>query len=98
MISRTQVCQPKLRRTIISICDKEPVNFIRVCVLNFLKVNIALRCDTRKIRKHKFALRKLVDRQVPLSGKKQLILQRGVFLLPLLAAVLPTLASLISAK
>jgi len=32
---------------------------------------------------------------VPLSSKKKLIVQRGGFLLPLLSAVLPAIASLI---
>ena len=44
------------------------------------------------------ALRKLVDIKVPLPGKKRLIVLSDGFLLNLLAAVLPTLASLIAAK
>jgi len=91
--------QPKLRKAIISNCDRDIVNCISECVLNVLNDNIELTgCDTRKLRKHKLALRKLVDKQVPLSGKKRLIVQREGFFLPLLAAVLPTLASLIAAK
>jgi len=68
-------------------------------VLKVLNDNIPLiGCDTRKLHKHKLALRKLVDKQAPLSAKKRLIVQRGGFLLPLLAAVLPTLDSIIAAK
>ena len=68
-------------------------------VLNVLNGNIAVTgCAKRKFGKHKLALRKLDDKHVPLPGKKRLIVQRGFFLLPLLAAVLPTLASLIAAK
>ena len=54
-------------------------------------------CENRKLSKHKLALRKLV-RQVQFQGKKWLIFQIGGFLLPFLAAVLPTLASLFEAK
>jgi len=52
----------------------------------------------RKLRKHKLALRKLVDKQLPITGKKRQILQRGWFFIPILAVILPTLASLIAAK
>jgi len=91
--------QPKFRKAIISNCERNIENCISDCVLNVLIGNIALTvCDTRKLRKYKSALRILFDKQIPLSGKKRLIVQRGVFLLPLLAAVLPTLASLIEAK
>ena len=54
--------------------------------------------EKRKLNKHKLVLRKVVDRLVPLPGKERLIVQSGDFLVPLLAAVLPTLASLITAK
>jgi len=40
-------------------------------------------------------LRTDIDKRVPLSRKKRLINQRGGFLVPLLSAVLPTLASII---
>ena len=39
-------------------------------------------------------LRTVVEKRVPLSSKKRLINRRGGFLVPLLSAVLPTLASL----
>jgi len=72
------------------------VNCIRECVLNVLKGNIKLPgCNTRKLNKHKAAPRKVAERHGSLSGKKRLIVQRGGFLLPLLAAILRTIASLI---
>jgi len=87
---------PKLRKAIISKCNKELVNCISECDLNVLNGNIKLSgCVTRKLQKHKATLRKISDRRVPLSKKKKLIVQRGGFLLPLLSAVLPTLASFI---
>ena len=87
---------PKLRKAIVSNCDRELVLSICECVLNVLNGNVRFsECVARKLRKHRAVLRKVADKRVPLSGKKKLIVQRGGFLLPLLGAVLPTLASLI---
>jgi len=87
---------PKLRKAIISKCNKELVNCKSECLLNVLNGKIKLPgCVTRKLQKHKAALRKISDRRVPLSKKKKLIIQRGGKLLPLFSAVLQTLASLI---
>ena len=73
------------------------VHCISECILNVQNGNIKLTgCDTHKLQKHKAALRKVSDKRVPLSAKKELIVQRGGFLLPLLSAILPTLASLIA--
>jgi len=75
------------------------VNCISQSVLNVLNGNVALTgCVNRKLSKHKLALRKLVNKQVPITGKKILILQRGGFILPLLTAILPTLANLVAPK
>ena len=83
----------KVRKAIISNCNKELVNSISECILNVLNVNVKLTgCNTRKLRKHKVTLGKVADRRVPLSTKKKLIVQRGGFLLPLLSAVLPAIA------
>jgi len=90
------MADPKLRKAIISKCNKELVNCISECVLNVLNGNSKLPgCVKRKLQKHMAAPRKVSDRRVPLSKKKKLIVQRGGFLLPLLSVVLPTLASLI---
>jgi hypothetical protein len=87
---------PKLHKAIVSNCDRELVNSICECVLNVLNGNVKLSdCVKRKLRKQKNVLRKVVDKRVPISGKKKLIVQRGGFLLPLLSAVLPALATLI---
>jgi len=91
-----ETADPKLRKSIISNCNKEFVNCISECFFNVLNGNIELPGSvTRKLLKHKAAFRKASDWRVPLSKKKKLIAQRGGFLLPLLSAVLATLASLI---
>jgi len=54
-------------------------------------------CAKQKLKKHKSALPKVAERRVT-SAKKRLINQRDEFLLPLLTAVLPTLANLLFRK
>jgi len=91
-----KAAETKLRKAIISKCNKEIVNLISECVLYVLNGNIKLTFwDTLKLQKHKAALRMVADRHVSLSSKKKLIVQRGGFLLPLFFAFLPTIASLI---
>jgi len=86
---------PKLRKAIISNCDKDLVNCVSECALNLLHGNVKLSaCARRKLRKYRRQLRTVVDRSVPLARKKKLIIQRGRFLVPLLTAVLPTPASI----
>ena len=48
-----------------------------------------------EIAKFRVHLRKLADKRVSLTSKKKAIVQRGGFLLTLLGAVLPTIASLL---
>jgi hypothetical protein len=87
---------PKLRKAIISNCRNDLLISISECVLNLLNGNVTLtECGKRKLRKHKTVLRSLADKRVPLTRKKKIIVQRGGFLLPLLGAVLPTLATLL---
>jgi len=91
-----KTAQPKLRKAIISNGNRELLNSISECILNVLNGNLKLTdCSKRKLRKHKAILRKVADKDVSASVKKRLINQRGGFLLPLLSALLPTLASLL---
>ena len=87
--------KPKLHKAIISNCDKELIHTISECVLNVLRGNVNLTDCQKRLRKFKGSLREVIDKRVPLSRKKRLINQRGGFLIPLISAVLPTLASLI---
>src|SRR5215469_2539513 len=91
-----KTANPKLRKAIIANCKNDLVNVINECALNLLRGNVKLTgCQKKKLCKHRGLLRRLADRRVPLSAKKKAIVQRGGFLLPLLGAVLPTIASLI---
>jgi len=90
-----RTAEPKLRKAIISNCNKDLVTSISECILNVLNGDVKLAgCNTRKLRKHKVTLRNLADKRVSLSTKKMLIVQRSGFLLPLLSADLPAIASL----
>ena len=73
-----KTAEPRLRKAIISNCNKELVNCISEGVLNVLNGNIKLTgCNTRKLQKHKAVLRQVADRQMSLSGKKRLIVSAG---------------------
>jgi hypothetical protein len=52
-------------------------------------------CTKRKLKEHKFKPRSLVDNSVLLIAKKRILVKREGFLLPILTAVLPTVAILI---
>jgi hypothetical protein len=72
------------------------VKWISECVLNMLHDNQKLTaCKKKRLRKFKFPPRAFSDKRESISAKKCLINQRGGFLLPLLSAILPTIASLI---
>jgi len=88
--------EPRLHKALITNCNKELVNCISDCVLHMVNGNLKLSdCNTSRLQKHKSALRKVADTHVSLSGKKRLIAERGVFLLPLLSVILPTNGGLI---
>jgi hypothetical protein len=68
---------------------------ISECVLNVLRDNLQLTACQKKLRKLKVPFRALAARSVPLASKKKVINQRGGFVVPLLSAILPIIASLI---
>jgi len=71
------------------------LNCISECILNVLNGNLKVSDYAKqKLRKHKSVLRKVADKRLTSSAKKRLTNQRGGFLLPLLIAVLPTVANL----
>ena len=72
------------------------MNSINECALNVLRGNVNLTdCQKRRLHKFKGRPRTVVDKRVPLANKKRRINQRGGFLVPLLSAVLPTIAGVI---
>ena len=88
--------RPKLRKAIIYNCNKDLLHSISECVLNVLNGNIRVSdCAKRKLKSFKSSLRLLVHKRLPLVSRRRVIIQPGGFLLPLLYAVLPILASLL---
>src|SRR5215471_19268112 len=88
---------PKLRKAIVSKCCPDLVKCISEVALNVLRGNIELSdLSVKELRKHKASIRKIASRHVSLGKKKKIINQKGGFLLPLLAAVLPTLATILT--
>jgi len=91
-----KTAKPQLRKAIIKNCNNELVKSISECVLNVLRNNLQLTaCQKKRLQKFKGSLRALADKRVSISSKKRLLNQRGGFLVPLLSAILPTIASLI---
>jgi len=91
-----KTANPQLRKAIIKNCNSELVKTISECVLNVLRNNLQLTaCQKKRLQKFKSPLRALADKRVSISSKKRLLNQRGGFLVPLLCAILPTIASLI---
>jgi len=91
-----KTADPKLRKAILANCKSELAKPLSVCSLNLLRGNVQLSpCQKRKLRKHRVHIRMLADKRVSVTSNKKVIVQRGGFLLPLLDAVLPTIASLI---
>jgi hypothetical protein len=86
----------KFRKTILSNCNNELINTISEYVLNVLRGNVKLKdSQKRRLQKFRVQLRSAAGRRVALATKKKLINQRGGFLVPLLSAILPTIAGLI---
>ena len=91
--------QPKLRKAIISNCNRELFNCISECILNVLKANLKVSESAKqKLRKHKSLFLKVADNRVTPSAKNRLINQRGGYLLPLHSPVLHNLANLLFRK
>ena len=87
---------PKLHKVIIANGNRETVKSICEGALNVLQGNIPLRaCSKRKIHIYKNVLGKVAEKSVSLATKRKFISQRGGFLLPLLSAILPTIAGIL---
>src|SRR5215510_2409067 len=90
---------PELRKAIISKCGPELLKCISEVAVNVLKGNVQLSsCSKKKLKKHRGQIRKVADKKVSAATKKKILVQKGGFLLPLLSAVLPAIASLLVTK
>ena len=64
--------KPKLRKAIISNCDKELIHTISECALNVLRGNVNLTdCQKKRLRKFKGSLRTVIDKRVSAFEKEK---------------------------
>lgn len=90
---------PKKRKLLVEWAGPSAIHLLSEIALNTLKGNIKLTPSLfKKIKKSRIVLRKLSNKKIPSSTKKNLIVQQGGgFLSILLPAVLSAIPSLISA-
>ena len=82
-------CSPTQRKLILKTADKGLVDAICECVVNLVRGNIKLSPAQKKtFAKQKRYLRKLADRKTALKTRKNILVQRGGFFLPLLSRLI----------
>ncbi|KAI8477988.1 hypothetical protein Bbelb_053410 [Branchiostoma belcheri] len=86
---------PKLRKAILSSAPNDLLKSICDCTHNILEGNIRLTPGQRKgLARHKSTLRQLGDKKIPLSKKRQTLIQKGGFLSLLLNPIVSAISSL----
>jgi hypothetical protein len=89
-------CSPKLRKIVLSQADGQLVLAICECMLNFLLGNVKINDRVLdKLQKHKQNIRLLVDKGKTIKQKKDLLVQKGGFLLLIIPAVLEIVTNLL---
>ena len=88
---------PKKRKDILSHGSPDFIQTLCEIALNLLKGNIPLSpSQLKKLKRQKKAIRLLANKNVSLTSKRQTLKkQSGGFILPLLAAVVPMIGSLL---
>lgn len=80
-----QAAKPKLRKSILTHCDLDVIKTILECIQNTLRGNLPLtETETKKLKKFKTVLRKLLKTPGNLHQKRELILLNGGSFLPTL--------------
>lgn len=81
--------KPQARRALLASADDELVKAIVECAINTLNGNHKLNKDEKsKLKKYKNRLRALVNPKISFKSKRKLLVQKGGFIVPLLASVL----------
>jgi hypothetical protein len=89
--------KPKLRKALLSGCNKESIYSIIECILNVCNGNVHINSDEfNKLKPYNKTFKKLIDRKVDLNQKKNIIIQKGGFLEVLIPAIISGIASIIS--
>lgn len=99
-ISRLRIlnaCPIRVRKDLIKKFPQSCIHCISECCLNTLKGNVPLSSTQKKqLSRHKHTIRLLADKQIPISKKRKVLVQKGGFLNILIPAALSVLTSLIS--
>jgi hypothetical protein len=69
--------KPKLRKAMLSNCNKELINTISECVLNVLKGNEKITLSKRRLHKFSGQFRSVAGRRVALTNKKSAFIIRN---------------------
>jgi hypothetical protein len=101
MLKEFAKARPDLQRALVRMADEGVIRAICECADNPLNGNVKLTTkQKRKLARYKSTLRRLVKRGENWKKKRQVIVQSGGFLLPLIApalsAVAPVIVSVIS--
>ena len=81
--------KPQARRALLAFADDELIKAIVECAINTLNGNHKLTIDENSmLKKYKNRLRALVNPKISFNSKRKLLVQKGVFIVPLLASVL----------
>jgi len=95
-LKRLSRANQKMAQNILKSAGDDLIKCICDCTLNVLKGNVRVSPKQKsKLKRHKKALRDLAKKKVSLKRKRQII-QNGSFLAPLLSAVIPAIASLLT--
>jgi len=88
------LASPAFAKKLMKAADKGLVDCLSECAVNILKGNVALnQTQKKKLQRHKYNLRNLAGKKVPLTEKRR-ILQKGGFLGLLLKPILSVLGGL----
>jgi len=81
--------KPQARRALLASADDELIQPIVECAVNTLNGNHKLIIDEKcKLKKYKNRLRALVNPKISFKSERKLLVQKGGFIVPLLASVL----------
>jgi len=84
----------KMQKAILMNADCDLVTCLCECVLNCIKGNLNLPKESiLKLKKHKYHLRSLLEKQKSLKQRKKILVQKGASILPLLLPAVISLAT-----
>lgn len=96
LLRALQTANARQRKAIISTSPNHLIRSICEIADNLLKGNVVLNpVERKRLNKYKRLLRKIVDKNVPLTDKKRALIQQGGALPALLIPALTAVASLI---